>query len=61
MTEDFDPEAMMDVMSGFLGLKLPPESRANVAFHLKSSRSIAAPLFALPLDDEAEPAPVFRA
>ena len=61
MTEkDFDPDALMDQMASFLGLTIEPEYRAGVAQHLQSARKIAAPLLAFELDDEAEPAPVFK-
>lgn len=61
MTADFDAEKLMDAMIPFLDLPVGPECRAGVAQHLTAARQIAGPLLALVLDDEAEPAPVFRA
>jgi hypothetical protein len=58
---DFDPDKMIDAMAAFHGLTIEEAYRQGIATHLKAAREIAAPLLALKLDDEAEPAPVFKA
>lgn len=55
----FDPEAMMDAMAPLLGLTIEPAARAAVAANLEVTARFAAIVMAVPLDDEAEPAPVF--
>ncbi len=57
----FDPEALIDAMAPVLGLGLTPESRAQTAVHLRIAAQQAEKLFALPIDDAEEPAPVFAA
>ena len=57
----FDPEALIDAMAPLLGLALTPESRAQTIVHLRIAAQEAERLFALPLDDAEEPAPVFTA
>ena len=57
----FDPEKLIDVMSEFLNVPVEQAFRPGVAQHLQSAQEIAASLLALPLDDEAEPGPVFKA
>ena len=60
MTETvFDPEIMIDVMSVFLNIPVEPAYRKGIATHLLASQRIAKSFLELPLDDEAEPAPVF--
>jgi len=59
MSELFDPAALAEAMAALLGLKLEPESRGPVVMHLRIAAELAAKLAAVPLDDEAEPAPVF--
>jgi hypothetical protein len=60
-SSSFDPEALIDAMTLLLGLMLTPESRAQTIVHLRIAAQQAEKLFALPLDDAAEPAPVFTA
>lgn len=55
----FDADAVIDAMAPYLGLTVLPAYRAGVAQHLTAAHRIAGPLLDLPLDDEAEPAPVF--
>lgn len=55
----FDPEAVMDAMAPMLGLKIEPAARAAVARNLEVTARFAALVLEVPLDDEAEPAPVF--
>ena len=57
---DFDAEAMMDAMAACLGLTLEPGYRDGVAAHLMAAHAIAQDVLAFELDDEAEPAPVYR-
>jgi Protein of unknown function (DUF4089) len=57
----FDPEALIEVMAPLLGLMLTPDSRAQIIVHLRIAAQQAERLFALSLDDEEEPAPVFTA
>jgi hypothetical protein len=56
----FDPDAVIDAIAPFLGLPIEPDFRPGIVANL---RGIArhAELLDLPLDDRAEPAPVFGA
>jgi hypothetical protein len=56
-----DPEAVADAMAPLLGLTLTPESRAQTIVHLRIAAEQAERLLLVPLDDQAEPAPVFKA
>ncbi len=56
----FDPHALIDAMAPFLDLPVSDACREGVAVHLAAARRIADSVLALDLDDEAEPAPVFR-
>ena len=58
-TVPFDPEAVMDAMAPLLGLTIEAEARPAVAANLQATARFAAIVMAIPLDDEAEPAPVF--
>ena len=53
--------AYADAVAGTLGLPLPAAYRPGVVANLERTAAIAAPLLAMPLADDAEPAPVFRA
>jgi hypothetical protein len=57
--EKFDAEALIDALAPSLGLVWTAESRAQVAIHLNIAWGHAQILFAAPLDDREEPAPVF--
>ena len=59
MSEPFDPDALAEAMAALLGLSLKPGSRGAVVMHLRIAAELAAKLAAAPLDDDAEPAPVF--
>jgi hypothetical protein len=59
MSESFDPAAVAEAIAPLLGLALTPERHGPVLTHLKIAADLAAGLAAVPLDDEAEPAPVF--
>jgi hypothetical protein len=59
MSEAFDPAAVAEAMAPLLSLELTPERRGSVLAHLRIAAELAAKLDAAPLDDEAEPAPVY--
>ena len=54
-----DPFAFAEIMASLLGLELAEDQRAQVVTHLRIASEMAAKLEAAPLDDEAEPAPLF--
>ena len=56
-----DLEALIAQMLAYLDLPDEEAYRAGIRLHLEAARRIAAPMLAVALDDEAEPAPVFRA
>ncbi len=55
----FKAEALIEALAPPLGLVLTPESRAQVVVHLDIAWSHAEKLFAAPMDDHEDPAPVF--
>jgi hypothetical protein len=56
----FDPDALIEAIAPLLGLPIEPDFQPGIVANL---RTIArhAELLDLPLDDRAEPAPVFGA
>lgn len=58
--DEFDADAIADSMLAYLGLPDEPAYRPGIVAHLVAARGIAAGLLALPLEDEAEPAPVYK-
>lgn len=58
--DDFDADAVAQSMLAYLGLPDEPAYRPGITFHLTSARGIAAGLLALPMEDDVEPAPVFK-
>jgi hypothetical protein len=56
-----DLDAWVDAMANVLGFEIPAEDRAAVIFNLQVTMRNAALVESFPLDDEAEPAPVFSA
>jgi hypothetical protein len=56
----FDPEALVDAMAPLLGLALTPDSRAETVLHLRIAAEQAELLLSAALDDDTEPAPVFK-
>jgi hypothetical protein len=52
-------EAYMDASAAVLGIAIAPEWRDAVRANLALSLRMAAVVAAFPLEDEAEPAPVF--
>lgn len=59
MTETFDAKALAEAMAPLVRLELTPERRGPVLMHLEIAAGLAAKLDDFPLDDEAEPAPVY--
>ena len=57
----FDPEAVIDAVAPLRGLTVYSAYRSAVAFNLEVSVRFARIVLTEILDDEAEPAPVFRA
>jgi hypothetical protein len=57
---EFDADAVMDAMAACLDLTLEPGYRAGVAAHLVAAHAIAQDVLAFELEDDAEPAPVYR-
>lgn len=58
--DEFDADAIAESMLAYLGLPDEPAYRPGIVAHLVAARGIAGGLLALPLQDEAEPAPVFK-
>jgi hypothetical protein len=58
--DDFDAQAIAQNMLAYLGLPDEPAYRLGITFHLTTARAIASGLLELPMDDDAEPAPVFK-
>lgn len=60
MTETtFDPDAVIDAMAPLLGFEILPDYRPGIATNLQVTARFAALLLAEPIEDHAEPAPVF--
>lgn len=57
---DPDLEAVIDAMAPFLGLEIRPDYRPGIVVNLKVTADLAALVLEFPLDDQAEPAAVFR-
>ena len=55
-----DWESYVTLAAAAQGLEIPQPYRAGVAANLERIAAIAERLLAVPLDDEEEPAPVFR-
>jgi hypothetical protein len=53
--------AVVDAMGPALGLSVDPAWRGDVIAHWLAAARAARLVLAFPLDDELEPAPVFRA
>ncbi len=58
---DAELDALMDATAGALGIPIDPAWRATIRANLAVTFRMAALIQDFPLDDEAEPAPVFRA
>ncbi len=61
MKHEFNADALIDASLPLLGLELPEDSRAVVRMHLETAERLSCLLRDFPLDDEAEPAPIFTA
>ncbi|MEM6665613.1 MAG: DUF4089 domain-containing protein [Pseudomonadota bacterium] len=61
MANDADAEGVIDAMAPLLGLAISKDARPGVVQHLVVAQKIARTVLAVPLDDDAEPAPVFEA
>jgi hypothetical protein len=59
--DDAGAEAIIDAMAPLLGLSIEPAWRDAVAANLKVVANSARLVLEFPLEDELEPAPVFRA
>lgn len=60
MTDD-ELDAFMDASARALGISIEPEWRAAVRANLAVTFRLGNIVLAAPLDDAAEPAPIFRA
>ena len=56
---EFDADAFIDASLPLLGLTLGEDSRSVVKLHLETAEKLSRLVREFPLDDEAEPAPVF--
>ena len=59
--DDRTAEVIVDAMAPLIGLSIEPAWRAAVAGNLNAVAAAARLVLEFPLDDELEPAPVFRA
>ncbi len=57
----FDAEALIDANLPLLGMTLDDATRASVKLNLETAERLSRLVRDFPLDDEAEPAPVFSA
>ena len=57
---EFEAEAIAESMLPYLGLPDEADYRPGIVAHLVAAHGIATDLLALPLEDETEPAPVFK-
>jgi hypothetical protein len=56
----FDADALIDAAAPMLKLRIAPEFREGIKQNLKTAGKMAALMEQVRLDEEAEPAPVFR-
>jgi len=56
----FDAEALIDAAAPMLQLQIAPEYRAGIKQNLKTAAKMAAIIEKVKLEDDAEPAPVYR-
>jgi hypothetical protein len=59
--DDEGATAIMDAMAPLIGLSIDPDWRDAVAGNIKVVANAARLVLDFPLEDELEPAPVFRA
>lgn len=60
MSSGFDPEAVIDAMAPMLWLRIDPAHRPGVVQNLRAAEAAMRRMTAAPLEDMAEPAPVFQ-
>jgi hypothetical protein len=58
---EFDADSLIDASLPLMGLTLGDESRSVVKLHLTTAETLSRLVREFPLDDEAEPAPVYTA
>lgn len=56
----FDADALIDATAPLLQLRIAAEHRAGIKLNLKTAGKMAALVDQIKLDDDAEPAPVYR-
>jgi hypothetical protein len=56
----FDAEALLEVAATMLRLRIEPEYRAGIKQNLKTAAKMAALMEHAELQDDTEPAPVYR-
>ncbi len=56
----FDADALVDASASLLHLRIAPEYRAGIKLNLKTASKMAALIEQIKLEDDAEPAPVYR-
>ena len=56
----FDADALIDAAAPLLQLRIATEYRAGIKLNLKTASKMAALVEQVKLDDDAEPAPVYR-
>lgn len=56
----FNADALIDAAAPILQVKIAPEYRDGIKEHLKVAAKMAVLVESVELDDDAEPAPVFR-
>ena len=57
----FDADELIDAASPMLQLRIAPEHRSGIKLNLKTASKMAALVEQIKIDDDAEPAPVYRA
>lgn len=57
---EFDAKALIGAMAPMIGIAVAATDIDEVASHLEAARRIAADVLAFELEDDAEPAPVYR-
>ncbi|WP_374621234.1 DUF4089 domain-containing protein [Devosia sp.] len=56
----FDADLLIDASAPLLHLRIEPEFRAGIKLNLKTASKMAALVEQIRLEDDAEPAPVYR-
>ena len=59
-SNSFDVEAYVDAASATIGLAIPPELRPAVVANFKQIAETASVVMSFPVDDDVDPALVFR-